>query len=193
MKVVIVDCFDSFTFNLFHYINELVESVEVIRYNELTSSKLKSADKILLSPGPGLPDDYKYLMDIIEEFQFSKSILGVCLGFQAIGSFYGAKLENLKQVKHGKSSKISVDTNDGLYINCPKEMEVGRYHSWCILKDSLPKCLISTSEYSSGIVMSFSHLNLDVKGVQYHPESIMTHYGKQIIFNWVRNQVKRKP
>lgn len=187
ISVLVIDNYDSFVYNLVHYLEELDCKVTVKRNNELDLEEVEDYDKILLSPGPGIPDEAGLLKEIISKYASKKSILGVCLGQQAIGEVFGGKIINLKDVFHGVASKISVSVSDELlFKDLEKEMEVGRYHSWVVDK-ALPDCLEATSFDENGQIMSLRHKIYDVRGVQFHPESVLTPQGKQMIRNWVEN------
>lgn len=185
-KVFVIDNYDSFTYNLVHYLKEFEVEVKVCRNDEFEYNDLINYNKILLSPGPGIPDEAGKLKDVIKKYADSKSILGVCLGHQAIGEVFGGKIKNLTNVYHGISSKIRIVENDSLFNNLPNEIEVGRYHSWVIDKP-LPKDLIATAFDSNKQIMAIKHRVFDIKGVQFHPESILTPHGKQIINNWLKS------
>ncbi|MFY7988263.1 MAG: anthranilate synthase component II [Flavobacterium sp.] len=185
MKVAVIDNYDSFTFNLVHYLEDLNANVTVFRNDELELNELEKFDKILLSPGPGIPDEACLLKEVIKKYASTKSILGVCLGLQAIGEVFGGKLYNLEKVYHGISSKIYIIEKDSIFNNLPDEFEVGRYHSWVISNEKLPSDLIVTSTDINGQIMSLKHKIYNVKGVQFHPESILTLHGKQILKNWL--------
>ena len=186
ISVLVIDNYDSFVYNLVHYLEELDCIVTVRRNNELNLEEVEKFDKILLSPGPGLPDEAGFLKAIVERYASTKSILGVCLGQQAIGEVFGGKLVNLDSVYHGIATKIKrcVD-NESLFEGLDQEFEVGRYHSWVVDKN-LPHCLEATSFDHNGQVMSLRHRAYDVKGVQFHPESVLTPDGKKMIRNWVK-------
>lgn len=184
-KVVIIDNYDSFTYNLVHYLEDLNCSLTVYRNDEFELEELQPFDKILLSPGPGLPSDAGLLKDVIQHYAASKSILGVCLGLQAIAEVFGGKLLNLNKVHHGKSSEIIIVSEDELFNGLPNKIHVGRYHSWVMNPDSIPDVLEVTSVDEEQQIMSIKHKHLDVKGVQFHPESILTPEGKTILKNWV--------
>ncbi len=185
-RVLVVDNYDSFVYNLVHYLEELDCEVTVKRNDEIELEEIGDYDKILLSPGPGIPDEAGALKQIISRYAASKSILGVCLGQQAIGEVFGGKLQNLSEVFHGVSSRIKLTvSNEPLYQDLGQELEVGRYHSWVVDKE-LPACLEATSFDENGQVMSLRHRDLDVRGVQFHPESVLTPMGKKIIENWIR-------
>lgn len=183
MKIFIVDNFDSFTYNLVHYFEELGATVIVQRNNALDFSMIETCDAIVLSPGPGLPDEAGDLKKVITQFQDSKPMLGVCLGHQAIGEVFGGSLINLAKVHHGITGKITIQADD-LYTDLPNEMVVGRYHSW-VLNKNLPDTLLSTSVDEAGEVMSIRHKTKNIVGIQYHPESILTPAGKTILKNWL--------
>lgn len=188
--VLVIDNYDSFVYNLVHYLEELDCKVTVRRNDELYLEEVEKYDKILLSPGPGIPDEAGLLKQIISTYASKKSIFGVCLGQQAIGEVFGGKLINLKQVYHGVSSRIKLCVNDeSLFRDMEQEMEVGRYHSWVVDKD-LPDCLEATSYDENGQVMSLRHRFYDVRAVQFHPESVLTPKGKKIIANWINIPAK---
>ncbi|WP_083932902.1 anthranilate synthase component II [Gillisia sp. CAL575] len=184
-SVLVIDNYDSFVYNLVHYLEELDCDVTVIRNNEVDLDMIAKYDKILLSPGPGIPDEAGLLKEIIIKYAPTKSILGVCLGQQAIGEVFGGKLINLDSVFHGVSSKINVTVeNESLFYHLDKELIVGRYHSW-VVDPNLPGSLEATSFDENGQVMSLRHREYDVRGVQFHPESVLTPMGKQIMKNWI--------
>ncbi len=186
-KILVIDNYDSFTYNLVHYIEELNHKVDVYRNDQISLDAINKYDKIVLSPGPGLPKDAGILKEIIEKYAATKKILGVCLGMQAIGEVFGASLQNLDQVYHGIASAITItDENDVLYKSLPKTFDVGRYHSWVINKATLPETLKITSIEENGQIMSITHKEFNVYGVQYHPESILTKNGKKIIENFLK-------
>lgn len=187
MKVAVIDNYDSFTFNLVHYLEDLGALVTVFRNDEFDLEELDSFEKILLSPGPGIPDEAGLLKDVIKTYDKTKDIFGVCLGLQAIGEIYGGKLTNLDTVFHGVATKISVTNDDFIFSNLPQNFEVGRYHSWVVATKNLPESLIITSTDENGEIMSLKHQYLKVRGVQFHPESILTPYGKQILQNWLKS------
>jgi anthranilate synthase component II len=187
MRILIIDNFDSFTYNLLHYIEQHCESVTVLRNNELTISALENFDKICLSPGPGLPSEVPVLQRIIKHFVGRKPILGVCLGHQAIAESFGGSLLNLDEPSHGKPVEtIITDMNDYLFEGIPDNFTSGRYHSWVVNRIGLPKEIIITSVDEGGNVMSLRHNFYDIRGVQFHPESIMTEFGMKILQNWVK-------
>lgn len=191
LSILVIDNYDSFVYNLVHYLEELDCSVTVRRNNELSLEEVEDYDKILLSPGPGIPDEAGLLKEIIATYGSKKSILGVCLGQQAIGEVFGGKLINLKHVYHGVASKIKLSvTDEPLYAGMDQEIEVGRYHSW-VVDQNLPDCLEATSFDENGQIMSLRHKVYDVRGVQFHPESVLTPEGKKIIQNWVRSSSEK--
>ena len=186
-KVLVIDNYDSFTYNLVHYLEDLDCDVTVIRNDKLNLEDVELFDKIVLSPGPGIPDEAGLLKAIIKEYAPSKSILGVCLGQQAIGEVFGGRLINLDEVYHGVATNISVTVDDeSLFKGLGKNIEVGRYHSW-VVDPNLPEELEATSFDENGQVMSLRHKVYDVKGVQYHPESVLTPKGKEILKNWLNS------
>ncbi|MFD1016084.1 anthranilate synthase component II [Winogradskyella rapida] len=184
-KILVIDNYDSFTYNLVHYLEDLNCEVTVKRNDKLTLEDVDAFDKIVLSPGPGIPDEAGLLKEIIKTYAPTKSILGVCLGQQAIGEVFGGTLENLNNVYHGVATTITLSvTDEALFKGLNTSFEVGRYHSW-VVNPNLPDCLEATSFDSNGQIMSLRHKVYDVKGVQYHPESVLTPDGKQILENWV--------
>lgn len=186
-KVLVIDNYDSFTYNLVHYLEALSCEVTVMRNDELEIEDVEHFDKILLSPGPGVPSEAGLLKQVIETYAASKSILGVCLGQQAIGEVFGGRLINLDKVYHGVSAAITITVDDEpLYTALPMQLSVGRYHSWSVDPNSLPEVLEVTAFDENGQVMSLRHKLYDVRGVQYHPESILTPEGKKILENWMK-------
>ncbi|NCO63002.1 MAG: aminodeoxychorismate/anthranilate synthase component II [Flavobacteriales bacterium] len=184
-KVLVIDNYDSFTYNLVHYLEDLNCDVTVIRNDKLSLDEVLPFDKIVLSPGPGIPDEAGLLKAIIKRYAPTKSILGVCLGQQAIGEVFGGTLINLEDVYHGVATKVNITVDDeSLFKGLEKVIEVGRYHSWVVSPD-LPDSLEATSFDENGQIMSLRHKVYDVKGVQYHPESVLTPHGKQILKNWL--------
>jgi anthranilate synthase component 2 len=186
MKILVIDNYDSFTYNLVHYLEDLDCDVTVYRNDEFDIEEIAHFDKIVLSPGPGIPDEAGLLKEVIRKYGPTKSILGVCLGQQAIGEVYGGTLSNLDKVYHGIATNIKTVVNDEhLFDGLEKEFEVGRYHSWVVNTD-LPEALEATSFDSNGQIMSLRHKKYDVRGVQFHPESVLTPNGKKIIENWLK-------
>jgi len=187
MNLLIIDVFDSFTYNLMHICEKYAKNVEVIRVNKINISSLDKFEKIIISPGPGLPSDYPILHQIIKRYFRQKDILGICLGCQTIASFFGFELQNLKTVMHGKKTIINqLNNDDVLYKNIPKKFKVGRYHSW-VVKQSKKNELIITSTDEKSYIMSFKHKLYKLRGIQYHPESILTDFGEAIIKNWINS------
>ncbi len=187
MKILVIDNYDSFVYNLVHYLEAFDCEVDVVRNKSVDLDKVERYDKILLSPGPGIPDEAGQLKAVIKQFYKTKPILGVCLGQQAIMEVFGGKLENLKEVYHGMASRIKITVDDeGLYEGLPKSIEVGRYHSWVVNK-TLPEELEATSIDEYGHIMSLRHKTYDIRAVQYHPESVLTPDGKTIIKNWINS------
>ncbi len=189
-KILVIDNYDSFTYNLVHYLEALDCEVTVLRNDEISLDEPAQYDGILLSPGPGIPDEAGLLKAIIRKYSPTKSILGICLGQQAIGEVFGGSLINLEEVYHGVAATIKTTTeNEMLFAGLPPEFEVGRYHSWSIDPATLPDVLEVTSVDAMGQVMSVRHKVYDVKGVQFHPESVLTPHGKAILQNWI-SQIK---
>ena len=187
MRILIIDNYDSFTHNLFHYVKQFEDNVVVVKNDKISLTEVDKYDKIILSPGPGLPDEHKNLKKIIKQFYSTKSILGVCLGHQAIAECFGAQLKNLEDVMHGISSEILFIKKDTIFKNIPNQIKVGHYHSWVIDEKTLPNCFEVTSKNEDGIIMSIRHKEYDLKGVQFHPESILTEYGLLMIKNWIQS------
>jgi anthranilate synthase component II len=188
-KILVIDNYDSFTYNLVHYIEKITgKRADVFRNDEISLEEVGKYEKIVLSPGPGIPVEAGIILDVIKKYAPTHSILGVCLGHQAIGEAFGGKLTNLDNVYHGVASTIQILTpNDVLYSGIPSTFSVGRYHSWVVAKEGLPECLTITSVDEQGLIMGISHKQYDVKGVQYHPESVLTEHGMKIMENWINN------
>jgi len=184
MDVLVIDNYDSFTFNLVHYLRSLGARVTVWRNDEFDLEDADRFHKILLAPGPGLPKDAGLLLPVVRRYAMETSILGICLGQQAIAEAFGGQLVNLPKVYHGVASEISIVGDDLLFTDLPKNFLVGRYHSWSVARE-LPESLIATSFDANGEIMSLRHVDFDVRGVQFHPESIMTPHGKKILANWL--------
>lgn len=186
-KILILDNYDSFTYNLVHVVKKLTKNpIQVSRNNEIKLSDIEKYKKIILSPGPGIPDEAHILKPLVKTFASTKSIFGVCLGQQAIGEVFGATLINTKKVYHGISSLIKIiDTKEILFQKLPREIKVGRYHSWIISTHNFPEELKITAVGDQGEIMALRHKFYDVRGVQFHPESILTPYGEKIIDNWL--------
>ena len=193
MKIVVIDNYDSFTYNLVHAIKKISGlPVDVIRNDELELSDLEKYDKIVLSPGPGIPEEAGLLLDIIREYAPKKSMLGVCLGHQAIGEAFGGKLINMNKVLHGIATPVTVTENKThLFDTLPETFDVGRYHSWIVSSEGLPDCFEVTSYDNEGMIMSMQHKQYDVQGVQFHPESVLTPMGETIIENWIKGTLPK--
>jgi anthranilate synthase component 2 len=188
INIAIIDNYDSFTYNLAHYLESLNAEVFVFRNDEFELDDLLPFHKILLSPGPGLPNEAGLLKKVISTYAPTKSILGICLGHQAIAEVFDSNLINLKSILHGVSSKVEIIVNDEILFNgIDSIFEVGHYHSWVVDPQSLSENLQITSKNENGYVMSIRHRNFDVKGIQFHPESILTQHGKLILKNWLEN------
>lgn len=185
MKTVIIDNYDSFTFNLAHLLKELGAEVDVVRNDQFELGTLERYDKIVLSPGPGIPSEAGLLLDVIRAYAGRKPMLGVCLGHQAIGEVFGAKLENLAEVYHGVATDCEHFSIDPIFNGMPRHFEVGRYHSWVVSKDGLPDCLEVTATSPDGNIMALRHKRYPVHGIQFHPESVLTPLGRQIVGNWL--------
>ena len=188
MKILVFDNYDSFTYNLVHLVEKITgEKVDVVRNDQLTLDEVEQYDKIILSPGPGIPEEAGLLLPLIKRFASSKSILGVCLGHQAIGQAFGGTLKNLSKVYHGIAIKIST-TKDGiaLFDGLGNTFEVGRYHSWVVDTDDFPKELEITAKDDNGYIMGLQHKKFDVCGVKFHPESVLTPDGEKLMRNWLK-------
>lgn len=193
MKILVFDNYDSFTYNLVHLVEKITHAkVEVYRNDQVALEKVKEYDKIILSPGPGIPDEAGLLLPLIKEYAATKSILGVCLGHQAIGEAFGGKLVNLETVYHGVATKIEVigkkpDARSRLFEELPGIIEVGRYHSWIVSDEGFPGELEITARDENNYIMALQHKKFDVQGVQFHPESVLTPDGERILRNWLKN------
>lgn len=186
MKILLFDNYDSFTYNLLHILKELGADVEVHRNDKISLDEVDRFDKIVLSPGPGIPSEAGVLLPLIQRYAPSKSILGVCLGEQAIGQAFGAKLINLTDVHHGVCSDIRVLKPDRLFDGIGTSFRAGRYHSWVVSKEDFPDCLeIIADDFQEGQIMAIRHKTYDVRGIQFHPESVLTPQGKRMIENWL--------
>lgn len=186
MKLLIVDNNDSFTYNLVQMVEEAgCLNHEVIVHNLIDPEKISRFDKILISPGPSLPKDYPVLNKLFKRYGKQKSFLGICLGMQAMNEYFGGQLYNMSEVIHGQEHKVAILKNDLLFKGLPDQISVGLYHSWAVSEIDLPECLEVTSRSSKGIIMSLRHKEYDIKGLQFHPESIITKHGFQIIKNWI--------
>ena len=186
MKILLLDNYDSFTFNLFHYLNKFESDVVVKRNDEIELKEVEAFDRIVFSPGPGLPKDAGVMIEIIRMYSSEKKMLGICLGMQAIAEAFNGKLYNLPRVHHGVALPTNiVVSNEPLFSGLPISFKTGRYHSWCVDKNELPACLRITALDNEGEIMALSHENQLVKGVQFHPESILTEWGNELIYNWL--------
>ena len=187
MKIVIIDNYDSFTYNLSHLVKELGAEVTVLRNDQFELSDLEPYDRIILSPGPGIPSEAGLLLDVIRTYAGKKPILGVCLGHQAIGEVFGAKLENLSEVFHGVATPCHITKEDVVFNGLPADITIGRYHSWVVAREGLPGCLEVIAESDEGQIMALRHKTLPVRGIQFHPESVLTPQGKTIINNFIES------
>ena len=188
MKILVFDNYDSFTYNLVHLVEKILhQKVEVHRNDQIPLEKVKEYDKIILSPGPGIPVEAGLLLPLIKEYASSKSILGVCLGHQAIGEAFGGKLVNLSTVYHGVATSCELLGASPLFKGLPETIDVGRYHSWIVSDDNFPKELEVTARDENDYIMGLQHKKFDVQGVQFHPESVLTPMGEEIMKNWLSN------
>ena len=189
LKILLFDNYDSFTYNLVHTIKSLgYENVDVYRNDKIELSQINQYDKIILSPGPGIPSEAGLMMQLIQEYAYKKSILGVCLGHQAIAEAFGGKLENIPLVFHGVQTPINIVGEDYLFSGLPKKIHAGRYHSWIVSSDDFPADLEITAIDEAGDIMALKHKKLDLHGVQFHPESILTPDGVHIIQNFLESK-----
>lgn len=186
-NIVIIDNYDSFTYNLAHLVRHLGAQVTVLRNDQFDLAELQVYDKIILSPGPGIPEEAGLLLEVIRTYAGQKPILGICLGHQAIGQVFGGQLTNLSEVFHGVATPVDITVPDLLFEGLPQELQVGRYHSWVVDTQHFPECLEVTSISKEGYIMSLRHRTYDVRGIQYHPESVLTLDGQQIIANWLNH------
>jgi len=200
VRILVFDNYDSFTYNLVHLVERILhEKVDVHRNDQVPLEKVKEYDKIILSPGPGIPEEAGLLLPLIKEYASSKSILGVCLGHQAVGEAFGGKLINLSEVYHGVATPVrlvnresgvgrnnaSLITHHALFEGLPEEFEVGRYHSWIVSEENFPEELEVTARDENNFIMALQHKTYDVQGVQFHPESVLTPKGELILRNWL--------
>ena len=185
MKIVIIDNYDSFTYNLSHLVKELGAEVTVVRNDQFELADLEQYSKIILSPGPGIPSEAGLLLDVIRTYAGRKPILGVCLGHQAIGEVFGAKLENLSDVFHGVATPCHIVADDPIFSGIPRDITIGRYHSWVVSRENFPDCLEITAVSDEGQIMALRHRELNVRGIQFHPESVLTPNGKKMLQNWL--------
>ncbi len=185
MKVIIIDNYDSFTFNLSHLVKQLGAACTTVRNDQFHLSDLEPFDRIILSPGPGIPSEAGLLLDVIRHYAGRKPMLGVCLGHQAIGEVFGAHLENLSDVFHGIQTPVHLNADDPLFHGIDDPLLVGRYHSWVVSREGFPDCLEVTATSEEGQIMALRHRTLPIHGIQFHPESVLTPEGKHIIKNWI--------
>ena len=185
MKIVIIDNYDSFTYNLSHLIKSLGAEVDVVRHDQFSLDDLEAYSKIVLSPGPGIPSEAGLLLDVIKTYAGRKPILGVCLGHQAIGEAFGGKLENLSDVFHGVATPCHIVADDPIFSGLERDITVGRYHSWVVSREGLPECLEVTAVSDEGQIMALRHRELNVRGIQFHPESVLTPDGRKMLQNWL--------
>ncbi|WP_447642231.1 MULTISPECIES: anthranilate synthase component II [Chitinophagaceae] len=187
-KILVFDNYDSFTYNLVQLVERIIgKRIDVFRNDKIALEDVDNYDKVLLSPGPGVPEDAGLLLPLIKRYAPTKSILGVCLGEQAIGEAFGAKLTNLSEVFHGVATPVkTTNVESPLFSGLPERFEVGRYHSWVVDKDGFPDCLDITAVDDEGFIMGLQHKQYDVQGVQFHPESILTPEGEKILRNWLK-------
>lgn len=186
MKILVFDNYDSFTYNLVHLVEKITNiKVDVVRNDQIPLEDIKKYDKIILSPGPGIPSEAGLLLKVIREYASTKSILGVCLGHQAIGEVFGGTLKNLDSVFHGIATPCKLSPNSPLFKNLPETIEVGRYHSWIVTDENFPADLEVTARDDNNFIMGLQHKTYDVQGVQFHPESVLTPDGERIVRNWL--------
>lgn len=193
MNIVIIDNYDSFTYNLSHQLKALGAQVDVVRNDAFQMSRLEQYDKIVLSPGPGIPEEAGLLNDVIRRYAGRKPILGVCLGHQAIAEVFGGRLENLRTVYHGVQTPTHIINHDYLFEHLPETFEAGRYHSWVVSRSGLPDSLEVTAISDDGHIMALRHRTYDVRGIQFHPESILTPEGARILQNWLNHPICQTP
>lgn len=193
MNIVIIDNYDSFTYNLSHQLKALGAQVDVVRNDAFQMFQLEPYDKIVLSPGPGIPEEAGLLNDVIRRYAGRKPILGVCLGHQAIAEVFGGRLENLRTVYHGLQTPTHIINHDYLFEHLPETFEAGRYHSWVVSRSGLPDCLEVTTISDDGHIMALRHRTYDVRGIQFHPESILTPEGARILQNWLIHPICQTP
>lgn len=186
MKIAIIDNYDSFTYNLSHLVKELGAEVTVMRNDQFAMNDLQAYDKIILSPGPGIPAEAGLLLDVIRTYAGKKPMLGVCLGHQAIGEVFGGKLTNLSEVYHGVQTEGTQLANDPIFATLPARIAMGRYHSWVVSREQFPQCLEITALSDDGMIMALRHKQYNIHGIQFHPESVLTPQGRTIIDNWLK-------
>lgn len=188
MSIVIIDNYDSFTYNLVHLVRHLGADVTVLRNDQFRLTDLEAYDKIILSPGPGIPSEAGLLLDVIRTYAGRKPMLGVCLGHQAIGEVFGGKLTNLSKVYHGVATEGTQFGNDYIFRGLPRRLTMGRYHSWVVEQRSFPDALEVTAESDEGQIMGLRHRDFDIHGIQFHPESVLTPDGATIVNNWLKGE-----
>ena len=186
MKIAIIDNYDSFTYNLSHLVKELGAEVTVMRNDQFAMNDLQAYDKIILSPGPGIPAEAGLLLDVIRTYAGKKPILGVCLGHQAIGEVFGGKLTNLSEVYHGVQTEGTQLGNDPSFATLPARIAMGRYHSWVVSREQFPLCLEMTALSDDGMIMALRHKQYNIHGIQFHPESVLPPQGRTLIDNWLK-------
>lgn len=185
MKIAIIDNYDSFTYNLAHLVRELGAEADVMRNDKFQIGELERFDKIILSPGPGIPSEAGLMPEVIRTYAASKPMLGVCLGHQALGEAFGARLTNLSEVFHGVATEGTQFGNDYIFSSLPPRITMGRYHSWVVSREGLPDCLEITAVSDEGLIMGLRHKDYDLHGIQFHPESVLTPMGRTIVANWL--------
>ncbi|MCR5158988.1 MAG: aminodeoxychorismate/anthranilate synthase component II [Prevotella sp.] len=185
MKIVIIDNYDSFTYNLSHLVKELGAEVTVVRNDQFELTALEPYSKIILSPGPGIPSEAGLLLDVIRSYAGKKPILGVCLGHQAIGEAFGGRLENLSDVFHGVATPCHIVADDPIFSGLERDITIGRYHSWVVSHKDFPDCLEVTAVSEEGQIMALRHRELNIRGIQFHPESVLTPDGRKMLQNWM--------
>lgn len=186
-KILILDNYDSFTYNIVHLVNELGYETEVFRNDRIDIEGVGKYDRIILSPGPGIPSEAGIMPEVIRRYAPEKNILGICLGEQAIGECFGAKLENLPEVYHGVCTPVRVTAPEKMFNGLGDRFEVGRYHSWVVSRQEFPEDLVITAEDADRRIMALAHRRYNVRGVQFHPESILTPVGHRIMSNWLKS------
>jgi len=188
VKIAIIDNFDSFTYNLVHAVEQFCQQVIVMRNNKVDWQILEECDKIIFSPGPGLPEDVRVMGEILDRYKRTKPILGVCLGMQYIGIYFGGAIFNIENIIHGvPKTTLVTDSSENLFQSIPHNFNSGRYHSWALIKTELPDCIDITAIDHDNLIMAIRHKELDICGLQFHPESIMTEHGSQILRNWIKS------
>jgi anthranilate synthase component 2 len=189
MKILVLDNYDSFTYNLVHIIEKIGGcDVSVFRNDKIGLSQVEAYDKVVLSPGPGIPSEAGILMKLVKQYMTSKPILGVCLGHQAIAEVFGGKLINLSKVHHGVATQMKIIAKDYMFEGLPESYSVGRYHSWAVEKKSIPEDFVITAVDIEDEILAISHKKHDLKGVQFHPESILTEHGEKLMYNWLKHK-----